>query len=29
MDDYSTDNVIPKGKNGDWYLKRGYYAGMS
>ena len=23
-----TDNVIPKGKNGDWYLKRGYYAGM-
>ena len=23
-----TDNVIRKGKNGDWYLKRGYYAGM-
>ena len=23
-----TDNLIRKGKNGDWYMKRGYYAGM-
>lgn len=28
---YSTiyvDNIIRKGKSGDWYMKRGYYAGM-